>query len=216
MIETVRCFVACDLSMELVRGVTGLQRDLVEAVGDQAKVRWASPATMHVTLSFLGSKVDKGITVAVADALPGCAGTVEAFDLEVAGVGAFPSLAKARVLWVGANDADGRLAAAASAVAQMAQDLGFEPEGREFSGHVTLGRVRGTGGGAELTAVLQPHKDLEVGTCRVSELVLYRSVLTPKGATYESMVRAPLRRKSERGPERAKPETTPSQEAEAP
>ena len=136
MIETVRCFVACDLSLDLVRAVTGLQRDVRGTLGDDLPVRWVSPATMHLTLRFLGAKVDKGVTVAVADAVMACARDLQAFDLKVAGVGAFPSPSRARVIWVGANDDTGRLEVAQAAVERAMEDLGFEPERRGFHAHV--------------------------------------------------------------------------------
>src|SRR5579875_1875142 len=91
------------------------------------------------------------------------------------------------------------VAAAHRAVAALARDvdralapLGFAVETRPFQGHVTLGRVRSPRGLAALAAALARHAEEEIGAWTVSELVLYRSRLSPAGARYEALARLPL------------------------
>ncbi len=193
VIETVRCFVACDLSLAVLDTLGEVQRELHEVVGEEARIRWASPATMHLTLKFLGDKVDRAVTQAAAEALVAAAAAHPPFELTVAGVGAFPSPAKARVVWAAIREETGVLARVHEAVETALEELGFGRERRAFSPHVTLGRVRrGKGRPPDLTEALEPLAEREIGTCRVADVVLYRSILSAKGPEYESLVRAAL------------------------
>ena len=192
MIETVRCFVACDLTMEVLEALTDAQRALRDALGDGPRVRWVNPATLHLTLKFLGDKVDRGVTTAVGDALTGACRPLPPFDLRLAGLGAFPSPARARVLWAGVEDPSGGLATAWAGVEDAMAELGFDRQPRGLSAHVTLGRVRDKGK-VDLAELLKPWTSSAFGVCPVDEVVLYRSLLTPRGPNYEPMIRAPLR-----------------------
>jgi 2'-5' RNA ligase len=90
-----------------------------------------------------------------------------------------------RVLWAGLHlpAAFAELQAACEASARAE---GFEPEGRRFEPHVTLGRWREPAPRPALPAA-------GLGEAALTEAVLFRSDLTPKGPTYTAMVRAPLR-----------------------
>jgi 2'-5' RNA ligase len=70
--------------------------------------------------------------------------------------------------------------------------LGFAPEARTFRAHITLGRVSDTRGWSGLDAALRAHATTELGTCRLTELIAYRSDLRRGGAVYTKLWTIPF------------------------
>jgi 2'-5' RNA ligase len=147
-------------------------------------VGWVAPENLHVTLKFLGEVAPPRLEE-VARALAGVAATAPAFPLEVVGLGAFPSVTRARVVWAGLGDGAQPLAALARAVDEALGRLGFEREARPFGGHVTLGRVREPRRAPALARALQ--ESTRYGRFRVTRVTLMRSDLSPKGARYTAV-----------------------------
>jgi len=151
-------------------------------------VAWVAAGNLHLTLKFLGG-VDAARLAALEPALARAAGRPP-FDLDVHGLGAFPSRTRARVLWAGAGAGEAEAAALAARVDEALATLGFPPETRPFAAHVTLGRVREPRANPRLAAALDPH--VPFGRQRVAHLSLMRSDLSPKGARYTELAGFPL------------------------
>lgn len=144
-------------------------------------VAWVKASNLHLTLKFLGDVEEQRIE-AIATSLTKAAAQVDAFDLTIGGFGAFPTRARPRVIWVGANGP--RLHALVESIESALEPLGFPRETRPFAGHITLGRVR-----ARSTRGLSCHTGAEGhhGATRVTRIVLMRSQLTPGGASYTEL-----------------------------
>ena len=188
MQETGRYFVAIDPGPGVLGALGEAQEELRESGGPP--IRWTRPEAMHLTLKFLGGNVARSAAEgAVAAMGPALAGSAP-FELEVRGLGAFPSPKRARVLWAGAEDPSGALSALQSSIESETAGLG--PPTREFHAHVTLGRLRDRRGRADLWGLIEPMAERSFGTVDVREAVLYRSELTPQGPRYEAVAREPL------------------------
>jgi 2'-5' RNA ligase len=146
-------------------------------------VRWIDPENYHITLKFLG-EVRRERTPSIEEALAKVASTNRSFTAKLSGFGAFPTVRRPRVLWLGVE--------ATPEFRCMKQDLewamgevGFEPETRSFHPHVTLGRA-GSSGGAGVFRGLDRHlAALEFeGEVRVHTLDLIRSQLSREGPRY--------------------------------
>lgn len=146
---------------------------------------------LHVTLKFLG-EVPAPTAAAVAAALADVAACTSAFDLAVEGLGAFPTPTRPRVVWAGLGRGASATAGLAGAVDAALARLGFEREARDFSGHVTLGRVREPRRDPALAAALAAGERRAFGTWRVDAVALMKSELHPKGARYTALGRWPL------------------------
>ena len=109
------------------------------------------------------------------------------FEIAVRGAGGFPNERSPRVLWIGCDDAEGKLKTLARAVQGAMQPLGFEPEHREFSAHLTLGRVKQPRPDAALTKALDSIKNQAFGTLRVTAIHLVESQLHPEGSIYTKL-----------------------------
>lgn len=182
--ERVRCFVAIELSAEARRCVAGLVAGLREA--GVRGLRPVNPDGVHLTLKFLGD-VSMSHVDAVASAVEGAATGAQPFDLELRGVGGFPDLRRPRVLWVGVAGDLEALQRLYSSVEEALAPLGLPPEGRAFTPHLTLARLReGTPPEerARAAAVLTSLAWEEGAAMPVGGVSLMRSTLRPGGAVY--------------------------------
>jgi 2'-5' RNA ligase len=108
-----------------------------------AAYRWAPPEHLHITLAFLADVPDRKLDDLVAR-LGRAAARRHEFAATVAGGGAFPNVARARVLWVGLDlDDDGRteLSRMATGVRAAANRAGVPVDGQRFRPHVTVARL---------------------------------------------------------------------------
>jgi 2'-5' RNA ligase len=153
------------------------------------EVAWVARDNVHLTLKFLGA-VEAARLEAVAGALAAAAARAAPFDLGLDGLGGFPSSRRPRVIWAGLGEGVAATAALAREVDVALAGLGFPREPREFSAHVTLGRVRVPRSNRPLADALTGSGEL--GRQRVEHVVLMRSDLSPRGARYTELVAAPL------------------------
>ncbi len=182
--ESIRSFTAIELPAEVRSGLSRLQDKL--KAGGRAPVKWVNPENIHLTLKFLGSfPVDKieAITGAMADAARG----IPPFRLEVRGLGVFPNLKRVRVVWVGVSEEPARLGQLQKRIESHLVPLGFTPEARPFSPHLTLARVREQASADELFSFgrLIAGTDFTAAYAfNVDAVNLMQSQLTRTGAIY--------------------------------
>jgi 2'-5' RNA ligase len=101
--------------------------------------RWTARTEFHVTVRFLGTTQQAR---AVATTLGAVAARTPAFPVHLSGFGAFPAPNRARTLWLGMEQGEHRVAAIERALAPALDTLGFPPERRRFSAHLTICRIR--------------------------------------------------------------------------
>jgi RNA 2',3'-cyclic 3'-phosphodiesterase len=182
MNDGVRAFVAVRLSPEVDEEVERFQSSLRRLGG---QISWTRPASFHLTLRFLGNRVAPGLIEAMIEGLRPIAAATAPLTLAVRGSGAFPSLNRPRVIWVGlANEA---IVEVARQVEALSVRCGFEPEKRRFTSHLTIGRVRNPSRNPKMREALELAAERDFGICVIASMALYRSHLSPKGATYETL-----------------------------
>ncbi|HZD78441.1 MAG TPA: RNA 2',3'-cyclic phosphodiesterase [Actinomycetota bacterium] len=180
--KPLRLFVAVDVPAEVRAAVAEAVAPIREG---HPRARWVPLENQHVTVKFLGRTWPR-LTDWVPERVREVAAEVAPFTTRVAGVGAFPSPRRARVLWAGLEDPDGRLAVMAGAL-DRAMSAEFEPEKRAFTPHLTVARfqppvaVEEIGAGAEMG---EPFP--------VDRLILYRSHLRRPAPVYEALRVFPL------------------------
>lgn len=187
-----RLFVALDPSEPVRRRIAAMQSDLRRAAGRHAdEVRWVAPENVHLTLQFLGAVPEERLDD-LRGALAAAAGAARPLSLEVKGAGGFPSARRPRVLWLGLGGEVEALAALAADLGRRLAPLGFPPEDRPLSPHLTLGRAREGRGAPGLGGALAQVAGMEAAPWRADAILLYRSQLSPSGARYEALDRFPL------------------------
>jgi 2'-5' RNA ligase len=181
----IRAFIAIELPEEVRAAIEQAQARLKRAhLG--VKVSWTKVSNVHLTLQFLGYIAETAVEK-IGAALQAVAEGHAVFDLAVRGAGAFPNELAPRVLWVGCDDAVGKLKALANAVQTAMLRLGLESEHRAFAAHLTLGRVKFPRPDAALTRALDSIKNDAFGTMRVEAIHLFESQLHPQGSIYTKL-----------------------------
>jgi 2'-5' RNA ligase len=187
---SLRLFVAVDPTDAARRRIAEVQQSLKRATTARGwKASFPKPENLHLTLKFLGSvEADR-----VPDLRSGLAeiGATDRFEICFEGVSGFPGRGTPRILWLGVTAGAGELKTLAEQVDRCCASLGFEPEAREFSPHLTLGRVKN--GRGSLASVVDNVSPKEAGSSLVTEVTLYRSELGPGGSTYTPLEKIPLR-----------------------
>jgi 2'-5' RNA ligase len=162
--------------------------------GAPVKASWVRRENLHVTLKFLGEIEEElvpRLEAAAQEALSRSeiTGPVE---WELDRLGAFPSVERPRVIWVGPAREPEPLGQLALRLQEALQPLGFEPERDRFVTHITLGRIKERGPSVEpLTRALRSFQPFH-HPARADGLTLMESLLTPQGATYTPVFRVPF------------------------
>jgi len=182
--ELTRAFVAVEISEGARRQIAYLLNMLRRE--PDAPVRWVRPELMHLTLAFLG-EVPPGFIAAATACLTEVASGHRLFTMRLKGMGAFPSQARARVVWIGTERGRDEVCALQAAVAKALRSVGYQPERRSFSPHLTIGRLRIPGDVSRTAAV-----GFESEPFAVERVVLFRSVLAPAGPVYSVIAEFPF------------------------
>jgi 2'-5' RNA ligase len=183
--DRLRLFVALDVPLEhrlrVQKAVEPLRSQLPGA-------RWTSVESQHVTLKFIGW-AEADALAAMNEATRTVAAGYPASEMRLTGIGAFPSPTRVRVLWAGIDDPAGLGASLAEGLSAGMEPLGVEREERRFTPHLTLARLKSP------RRIEKDALEVDLGDLPpfpVSEVVLYRSHLSNKGARYEAIERCPL------------------------
>jgi 2'-5' RNA ligase len=169
-----RCFVAVPLPAILRAGlretITGWRNE-----SQAPDLRWTAPEGWHLTLAFLGD-TDPGTVPRLLDGLRAAVGDGTAWTAATGSLGTFPGPRRARVLWYGVEDPDGRLAALAEAVRSALEPMAPSLRAASaFRAHVTLARARDPRG-SDLAAWITGRR-APAGSVPIGTVVLYRSHL---------------------------------------
>ena len=181
--ETWRVFCAIELPTSLREQLAGHISSLRSAT--EANASWSSPESIHLTLKFLG-EVEVERVARVSSAVAAAVTSLAPFKIRAEGAGAFPPRGAPRVLWIGINDAEGKLVDLHARIEAEFAKAGFPKESRPFRPHLTLARVRKPVGASALAAA---HKErpFTPGDITVSELAVIRSELSSRGSKYTTI-----------------------------
>ena len=165
-----------DIGLALARRQTGVEG-----------ARWRPLESLHLTLRFFGD-IREDIARDLDAELVAVRG--QAFDLELAGAGAFGEGPDLQVLWAGVAESEPlrRLAKACEAAARR---VGLKPEPRRYRPHLTLAYLRHPDPG-EVAAWIQANNLLRSPPIRVESFGLYSSFLGSEQAHYRLEAAYPL------------------------
>jgi len=185
MPETIRSFVAFDIGNAQVLKRLGEAQDILAKTG--ADLSFVKPQNIHITLRFLGDitlsmmeKIDKEMQSIV----------FRPFDVEIKGMGAFPNVKYARVVWAGIQQGADELMAVFNQLELRLRQLGLAPDSKGFSPHLTIARVRSGRNKQALVSCVNELTAYEFGKVHADCLRLKKSVLTPQGPIYSILKEA--------------------------
>ena len=187
-----RAFIAIELPQNIKDAIERQTVRLRQTLGNDL-VRWVPAQNMHVTLKFLGDIAASHVEF-LKQMIARESESHQQFDLQIGGLGSYPTSKRPRVLWVGLH-APADLASLQKSIEAGACRLGYEQEERPFSPHLTLGRVRQNLSPADLPKIRSALDNIQlgnIGTARVDSVHLIRSDLQPSGSIYTNLFSAPL------------------------
>jgi 2'-5' RNA ligase len=186
-----RLFVAIDLDEAARQAIAGEQKRLMRVFGRQDRsLRWVQVDQMHLTLVFIGH-VDEERGARIADMMSAEI-RLSPFTMSFGRVGVFPPHGAPNVLWLGVAAGAQEAVDLQRVVADRLEPAGVERERRAYYPHLTLARWR-MSRSADRVRALDASRDQEVARVTVDSVTLYQSRLSPAGATYVALARAPLR-----------------------
>ncbi|TVR31180.1 MAG: RNA 2',3'-cyclic phosphodiesterase [Spirochaetaceae bacterium] len=222
--ERKRLFLAVNPPAEVCQQIAAATRAALEAASAadhtaQKEERAASPhkrgplpirliaqQNLHITLVFLGDTPVNRIA-AIQSAVALCTERCAPFDLALAPPGCFPSIRRPRVVWVGVDDAQQKLAALHADICDELRRAGFAVEQRPFRAHITVGYVkRGARNPADSvqTFLQRAGEELQLQPVRFSARALWliESSLEQSGAQHRGVWAQPLGGKHKKAPSR--------------
>ena len=169
-----RVFIAVDIDEKTRAALGDLQQRLANG-GDAGKgaVRWVNPKNIHLTLKV----------VEVCNIVENVASRHKNFELDIESVGYFGGKA-AKVLWVGTGEGSNELHLLQKDLEKQLVLAGWPEETREFTGHLTLCRIRKSSAGVKLARASEDYKDFKLGTMPADSVLVYQSQLRPTGPVY--------------------------------
>ena len=169
-------------------GVEALLRELSET---GAPLKLVRGELVHLTMKFLGD-TQEALVPRVVTAMHHAVEGISPFSVRIVGTGAFPSLRRMNVLWVGMEGGE-PLRDIARRLEEGIEPLGFPREHREFSPHITVARVKSGQGLDAVRKLLESRAKHSFGEARVDSVRLKKSILTPQGPEYFTVEEVPLR-----------------------
>jgi 2'-5' RNA ligase len=182
--EEVRCFIAIELPEGVKRGLRELQAQL--KAGSLAPVKWVEPENIHLTLKFLGN-VSAGRIEEIGQAMTEAVRGTTPFSLEVEELGVFPNPKRVQVVWVGLGGEVEKLIRLQQRLDSGLERLGFAPENRRFTPHLTLARIRDRATPQEREKLGQLIAETEFDSTQsfmANSIKLMKSQLTKEGPIY--------------------------------
>ena len=178
----IRAFIAVDLDDPVIEKVCNVVEILKPRI---TEIRWLRKENLHLTLKFLGNIAESQVEPITA-ALRHPLGLFSPCTISAKGLGVFPDFRRPKILWVGLTG--DQLVQLAAEIESALMPIGFTPENRAFTPHLTIGRWReGSRPTKNLRQEIDSLNDFEFGACAVRQIVLFQSVLKPEGASYSEL-----------------------------
>jgi 2'-5' RNA ligase len=187
-----RAFIAIEFPKHLQDAIEKQIVRLRQTLGDEI-IRWVPAQNMHLTLKFLGDIATSHVDF-LKQLLAHEANSHPQFDMQIGGLGSYPTSRRPRVLWAGLQ-APADLTSLQKSIEAGTTRLGYEPDEHAFSPHLTLGRVRQNIAPAEMQKVRTILNTIQlgnIGTARVDSIHLFKSDRQPSGSIYTKLFSAPL------------------------
>lgn len=185
--KEIRAFIAIELPQEIKTDLSVSLSKLKP--GREKAVKWVNPNSIHLTLKFLGNIPEVKI-VDITHTIKQAGSCLHPFTLELSRLDAFPNLKSPRVVWVGIGGDIPSVSHLQKQIDKSLIPLGFSPEKREFSPHLTLGRIRDKTTQMERSELGNAIGSLKIPkppTFLVDRFNLMQSTLTSSGAIYHQI-----------------------------
>ena len=178
-----RIFVGVTLAEEVRSTAERVADELRQRLDARVRASWIPSSKMHLTVRFIGQVDDSRVSALLSALEPPL--PIAPFEIALDGCGAFPRGGPPRVFWIGVGEGQPQLRAMHDECNRRLVPLGFVPEDRPFSAHLTLARVReAPRETVRATRDILGAVHVPAARCRVAHATVFQSRLSPKGSTY--------------------------------
>jgi 2'-5' RNA ligase len=161
--------------------LVSFQRELAATGAD---LKLVEKQNLHFTVKFLGDISETQASDADARLRSLQLGGAV---VSVVGVGAFPTVHRPNVVWVGVGrDDESKVRFIAEGVIKALEGIG-ESDNRPLQAHLTLARVRSGVNRGELAALIRVSSEKAFGSIKLTTFRLKSSQLTPSGPIYRDV-----------------------------
>jgi len=182
MPESIRSFLAFDMESEAVKKKLASVQKLLAQTG--ADLKLVEPQNIHITIRFFGD-VTPNMVEKIFEEMQKTQFTP--FNVQIKSLGAFPDLRYPRVVWAGITEGADQLKNVFNQLEPRLRSLGFAPDHKGFSPHLTIARVRSGRNKAQLADFVAKNANYDFGSIKAECLRLKRSDLTPRGPIYSTL-----------------------------
>ncbi|MEO0089463.1 MAG: RNA 2',3'-cyclic phosphodiesterase [candidate division WOR-3 bacterium] len=172
----IRSFIALEIPEEIKNEV---YQHIENFKKDNLPVKWVEKENLHITLVFLGEQ-DLNFINRVKEILKNLSSNFKPFYINLTNFGFFPNAKKPRVFWVGINKNKEIITQMVEKLNNELKKIGFKPEEREFSPHLTIGRFKAVFNAEKYLTLKYKSKDF-----LIDKITLFKSTLTSTGPIYE-------------------------------
>ena len=109
------------------------------------------------------------------------------FEAELKGIGAFPKISNPRVIWIGISNGMEELIKIFNQIEPLLEKIGFNPDYKKFSPHITIARVKSLRNKQQLNINLKNNSLFYIGKIHIKSLKLKKSDLSPIGPIYTTI-----------------------------
>ena len=183
MNQPIRCFIAIEIPGTIQNQLARIQDALRKQI---QKASWVKPSNIHLTLKFLG-EVDPGDLASIGEAIEKATRRHRSFSLHIGGVGAFPNLARPRVMWVGVKVGAGRVSGLTQDINIALSHCGFSFDTKKFNPHLTIARLKERIDLRPYTDHYRQYDRINGAEMSVDTISLVQSQLHPQGAIYSTL-----------------------------
>ncbi|GCE13211.1 RNA 2',3'-cyclic phosphodiesterase [Tengunoibacter tsumagoiensis] len=190
-----RTFIALEMNKEVQRYLTEVIRQVARSF---PAIRWVDPATIHLTLAFLGELDDEQVAHAIQISEQ-VAQQSTAFSYRLSRLSSFGASHQPRVLWMGIEEPSRNLHRLHQALNQELEKCGFALDTRPFSPHLTLARLKAPLPPSELQRLQELLQGPQTGLISsqsypIHALHVVKSELRPQGPIYTLLKSCPFQR----------------------
>ncbi|MEO0097871.1 MAG: RNA 2',3'-cyclic phosphodiesterase [candidate division WOR-3 bacterium] len=174
----IRSFIALEIPQDIKNEVYDYIENFKK---DNLPVKWVEKGNLHITLIFLGEQ-DLNFINKVKEILKNISNSFKPFYINLTNFGFFPNAKKPRVFWIGIKKNKEIIIQIVEKLNRELKKIGFKPEEREFSPHLTIGRFKAISNTEKYLTLKYESKDF-----LINKITLFKSTLTSAGPIYEAI-----------------------------
>jgi len=182
-----RTFVSVEIPGKIKNNINKMIVKMKRRLKAGEQVKWVDKNNLHITLKFIGW-IEDGKIEKMTDSLANSVKDFGAIKVSIAGLGVFPDERHPRVVWAGIDEGWDRIKQLSERIEdRLSKESYGKRENREFSPHLTIGRIKEKIDPETLCGLIEKNKKERYGSFAAKNISLMKSTLRRSGPIYEEI-----------------------------